>query len=181
MSTAATMASSDLDSNHTYEPIENFDNTTSSGYVKDAVPFTLIHHDGRKVTANKIVSMENLREVLQNHEMIPMEDETKEELYILAPMRLLTPILEESESDTTKSKLYQSSNTTVRSNTYSNAYSDINNSVMSIVSEVLNVWSGVPQKEARMRRSVSQISANLPDYSTTLSSCLLYTSDAADE
>ena len=74
VSTAATFATSSnqdngssADSNHTYEPIENaqamfenIDNDSTDG-LHHATPFTLIHHDGRRVTANKIVSLDNLR------------------------------------------------------------------------------------------------------------------------
>jgi len=169
VSTAATMSSSiansDVSSNHTYEPIETasraFDNYDDYVNAPDTSTITLIHHDGNKVTANRIVSMNNLREVLQNHEKVPMDDpEKQEELYILAPMRLLTPIMEESESEMTKSKLYQSSNMTVQSNTYS----EVSNSIMSIVSEVLNARS---ENSQTMRRSVSQ-KANAPQSSSSL-------------
>ncbi len=75
VSTAATIATSSnqdngssADSNHTYEPIENaqamfenIDNDSTDG-LHQATPFTLIHHDGRKVTANNIVSLDNLRQ-----------------------------------------------------------------------------------------------------------------------
>lgn len=43
------------------------------------------------------------------HERVPYDDpESRGDLYILAPMRLLTPVIEETDSDITKSKLYQS-------------------------------------------------------------------------
>ena len=43
------------------------------------------------------------------HERVPYDDpESRGDLYILAPMRLLTPVIEETDSDITRSKLYQS-------------------------------------------------------------------------
>ena len=44
-----------------------------------------------------------------SHERVPYDDpESRGDLYILAPMRLLTPVIEETDSDITKSRLYQS-------------------------------------------------------------------------
>ena len=79
VSTAATVAtspaqsiSSDLHSNlsnHTYEPIETASEAFSAAgdysVAGPAIPVTLIHHDGKRVTANKIVSLESLRQSLQ--------------------------------------------------------------------------------------------------------------------
>ena len=49
------------------------------------------------------------RETLMSHERVPYDDpESRGDLYILAPMRLLTPVIEETDSDITKSRLYQS-------------------------------------------------------------------------
>ena len=78
VSTAATLASSSnmdngssADSNHTYEPIENaqamFENAQAeeaadpTSGLHHATPLTLIHHDGRRVTTNQIMSLDNLR------------------------------------------------------------------------------------------------------------------------
>ena len=156
VSTAATMATS-LDrsesgeSNHTYEPIETAGQAFSSdGEYRPSssqIPVTLIHHDGRRVTANTIVNLDNLREVLHQHEQIPYEDpENRGDLYLLAPMRLLTPIGEETESDITgRSKTYQALST------QSKEYSDVDQSIMSIISEVLNA-----RGSDAMPRSVSQ-------------------------
>lgn len=138
VSTTATMASSldTSDSNHTYEPIETAQEMSRNVH---SAPLTLIHHDGRKVTANRIVSLETLRETLHQHESVPFDDpESRGDLYILAPMRLLTPVLEESDSDLTRSKLYQS---LASMSTNSQMYSDMDTSIMSIISEVLNVRS----------------------------------------
>ena len=45
----------------------------------------------------RIVSLENLRERLEEHDKVPYDDpECRGDLYILAPMRLLTPVLEET-------------------------------------------------------------------------------------
>ena len=117
VSTSATMATSpdvsdinsDMNSNHTYEPIETASELFSNaGDYTTNIPVTLIHHDGSRVTANKIVSLDNLRETLSNHEQVPYDDpESRGDLYILAPMRLLTPVVEESESELTRSKIYQ--------------------------------------------------------------------------
>jgi hypothetical protein len=153
------MASSSLDttdSNHTYEPIETAQAmltadgphngfSTNNTSQQQQHPVTLIHHDGRRVTTNRIVSLESLREVLLEHEKVPYDDpECRGDLYILAPMRLLTPVIEESESDFTRSRLYQS---LTQGSNYSGqnyqqaAYSDVDTSIMSIISEVLNVRS----------------------------------------
>ena len=43
------------------------------------------------------MSLENLRERLEEHDKVPYDDpECRGDLYILAPMRLLTPVLEET-------------------------------------------------------------------------------------
>ena len=158
VSTAATMATSldrseSGDSNHTYEPIE----TAGQAFSADGeyankqhgqIPVTLIHHDGYKVTANTIVNLDNLREALHHHEQIPYDDpENRGDLYLLAPMRLLTPIGEETESDL-RSKTYQSLSN------YSKEYSDVDQSIMSIISEVLNTRN--KDKQDSTLRSVSQ-------------------------
>ena len=156
VSTAATMATSldrseSCDSNHTYEPIETAGQAFSSdgeyGRPHGQIPVTLIHHDGRRVTANTIINLDNLREALHQHEQIPYDDpEQRGDLYLLAPMRLLTPIGEETESDiTTRSRTYQAMST------FSKEYSDVDQSIMSIISEVLNSRSS-----ETMTRSVSQ-------------------------
>jgi hypothetical protein len=168
------MASSSLDttdSNHTYEPIETaqamMTTETTSGQRLSSMsqqqqqqqqhPVTLIHHDGRRVTTNRIVSLESLREVLLEHEKVPYDDpECRGDLYILAPMRLLTPVIEESESEFTRSKLYQS--LTQGSNhsgtNYQTNYSDVDTSIMSIISEVLHVRSTAAAKAAECRDSL---------------------------
>ena len=146
VSTAATLASAassldTSDSNHTYEPIETAQ-AMSEAYSNQAplTELTLIHHDGRRVTANRIVSLDNLRDTLLQHDKVPYDDpESRGDLYILAPMRLLTPVLEESESDLTRSKTYQSLGSCFSN--ASRAYSDLDASIMSIISEVLNIRS----------------------------------------
>ena len=51
----------------------------------------------------RINSMESLREVIKIHEKVPMDDpQDRPDLYILAPMRLLSPIMEESALTTNK-------------------------------------------------------------------------------
>jgi len=162
VSTSATMATSpdvsdinsDLNSNHTYEPIETASEAFSTaGDYSVNIPVTLIHHDGSRVTANKIVSLDNLRETLSNHEQVPYDDpESRGDLYILAPMRLLTPVIEESESELTRSKIYQTLSNASKS-TFGN-YSDVDNSIMSIISEVLSVRS---TNQGKLPRSVSQV------------------------
>ena len=136
VSTAATAAlsldrSESGESNHTYEPIETAGQAVSSdGEYRTSssqIPVTLISHDGTTVTAKTIVNLDNLREVLHQHEQIPYEDpENRGDLYLLAPMRLLTPIGEETESDITgRSKTYQALST------QSKEYSDVDQSIMS--------------------------------------------------
>ena len=154
VSTAATMASSpeqtsmasDLNSNHTYEPIEtagqmfSASGDYSSSVGSSDIPVTLIHHDGRKVTANKITNIDTLRSTLSAHEQIPYDDpENRGDLYILAPMRLLTPIVEETDSELTRNKIYQELSTMSRSTQGDKPYSDVDVSIMSIISEVLSV------------------------------------------
>ena len=66
--------------------------------------------------------MESLKEVLQNHEQVKMDDpEERGDLYLLAPMRLLTPILEEPEPE--------------------HKADDFNRSVMTVISEMLTSHS----------------------------------------
>lgn len=115
LSTAATMASSDhsVASNDTYEPIENYDTAENTATV------TLIQADGDKLSTRQITSMQSLREVLTIHEKIPMDDpQDRPDLYILAPMRLLSPILEESVATQQPSE-------------------DLNKSLMTVISEIL--------------------------------------------
>ena len=108
LSTAATMASESVASNDTYEPIENYDYGT----------VTLIHHDGDKLSTQRITNMECLKEVLNKHDKMPMDDpQDRPDLYILAPMRILSPIMEESE-------LTQNAQ-------------DLNKSLMTVISEIL--------------------------------------------
>ena len=151
------MASSSLDttdSNHTYEPIETAQAMLSTHNSQaqqqqqqhQQHPVTLIHHDGRRVTTNRVVSLESLREVLLQHEQVPYDDpECRGDLYILAPMRLLTPVIEESEAEFTRSRLYQSlthgSSSSYSGHNRQTNYSDVDTSIMSIISEVLNVRS----------------------------------------
>lgn len=105
------------------------------------------------MTANKIVSLDNLRQTLNGHEQVPYDDpESRGDLYILAPMRLLTPVIEESDSEFTRSKIYQTLSNVSRS-TFGN-YSDVDNSIMSIISEVLSVRS---TNQGKLPRSVSQL------------------------
>ena len=146
LSTAATMASdsqTNVSDSDTYEPIETYalnmgrnDSTVtadrtcysacSSTEHKVPVPLTLIHHDGRQVSTRQIVTMESLKELLGKHENVPMDDpQDRGDLYLLAPMRLLTPILEENESEIT-------GGLTARSHE-----EDFNRSVMTVISEML--------------------------------------------
>ena len=150
ISTAATMASdsqTNITDSDTYEPIEtyaiNMDHekvigTNMSGHhrtysngslgePKVPVPLTLIHHDGRQVSTRQIVTMDSLKELLGKHEKVPMDDpQDRGDLYLLAPMRLLTPILEETESEMTGGTTTQQS----REN-------DFNRSVITVISEML--------------------------------------------
>ena len=163
VSTAATVATSpdvsdvnsDLNSNHTYEPIETASQAFSVGGEYSNIPVTLIHHDGHRLTANKITSLDCLRDTLISHEQIPYDDpENRGDLYILAPMRLLTPIIEESDSELARSKIYQELSTVSR-NTVCN-YSDVDNSIMSIISEVLSV-RGPPASQSKIYANQSEL------------------------
>ena len=70
--------------------------------------------------------MESLKEVLHKHEKVPMDDpQDRADLYILAPMRLLSPILEESSSE-------RDQNRTANNNT-----TDLNKSLMTVISEII--------------------------------------------
>lgn len=141
LSTAATMASdtmTNVSESDTYEPIENYqdmrpstvnestmtDNTSSSELLTVPVPVTLIHHDGSRLTTRQITSMDSLKEVIQRHEKVPMDSpEDRADLYLLAPMRLLTPIMEEPEHEMTKHT--------------NSTYADFNRSVLTVISEIL--------------------------------------------
>ncbi|TRY61950.1 hypothetical protein TCAL_08880 [Tigriopus californicus] len=147
LSTAATMASdrsNNVSDSDTYEPIEAAEGYLSSNSfqpnkfkLSENNSVTLIHHDGQKVSTQQILSMENLKEVLKNHQNIPMDDpQDRGDLYLLAPMRILSPILEESEgggdyssrmSNPAPSEIYQSL--------------DLNRSIMTVLSEVLSTKS----------------------------------------
>merc|ERR1719433_967887 len=136
------------------------------------IPVTLIHHDGTRVTANKITNIDTLRNTLSSHEQIPYDDpENRGDLYILAPMRLLTPIIEESDSELARSKIYQELSTVSR-NTVCN-YSDVDNSIMSIISEVLSV-RGPPNNQSKIYANQSELrhlsrSENVVDTNSLLS------------
>ncbi|XP_040583865.1 uncharacterized protein [Lepeophtheirus salmonis] len=85
----------------TYEPIEVFEPNKEEDddyELRVPVPITLIHHDGEKIVTERVMSMENLKDVIAKHETVPMDDpQDRSDLYLLAPMRILEPILEESE------------------------------------------------------------------------------------
>ena len=70
-------------------------------------------------TVKQIVSMETLKELLHKHERVKLDDpQDRGDLYLLAPMRLLTPILEEEELQ-------------------ADAEPNFNRSVMTVISELL--------------------------------------------
>ena len=149
ISTAATMASdtqTNVSDSDTYEPIETYAinmgqedakaplkphhqrtrSICSSSEANVPVPLTLIHHDGKQVSTRHIVTMDSLKEILSKHENVPMDDpQDRGDLYLLAPMRLLTPILEETESEITGGLTAQSRE------------EDFNRSVMTVISEML--------------------------------------------
>ncbi|QQP54605.1 XK-related protein, partial [Caligus rogercresseyi] len=117
----------------TYEPIEVFEpgreeepneaREEEDDYeLRVPVPITLIHHDGDKVITKRVMSMENLKDVISKHETVPMDDpQDRSDLYLLAPMRLLEPILEESEpGDLSRTSSYN------------------NRSIMTVLSDFLN-------------------------------------------
>ena len=74
--------------------------------------------------------MESLREVIKIHEKVPMDDpQDRPDLYILAPMRLLSPIMEESAM----------TNNATNNETKNNATNggDLNKSLMTVISDIL--------------------------------------------
>ena len=76
--------------------------------------------------SRQITTMESLKEVLHKHEKVPMDDpQDRADLYILAPMRLLSPILEESSTE-------RDQNRTANNNT-----TDLNKSLMTVISEII--------------------------------------------
>ena len=181
VSTAATVATSpdvsdinsDLNSNHTYEPIETASQAFSVQGEYSNIPVTLIHHDGHRLTANKITSLDSLRDTLISHEQIPYDDpENRGDLYILAPMRLLTPIIEESDSELARSKIYQELSTVSR-NTVCN-YSEVDNSIMSIISEVLSV-RGPPTNQSKIYANQSELRQLSRTEDVVDTNCLLST------
>ena len=181
VSTAATVATSpdvsdinsDLNSNHTYEPIETASQAFSVPGEYSNIPVTLIHHDGHRLTANKITSLDSLRDTLISHEQIPYDDpENRGDLYILAPMRLLTPIIEESDSELARSKIYQELSTVSR-NTVCN-YSEVDNSIMSIISEVLSV-RGPPNNQSKIYADQSELRQLSRTENVVDTNCLLST------
>ena len=67
--------------------------------------------------------MESLRDVIKIHEKVPMDDpQDRPDLYILAPMRLLSPIMEESA---------------MTENTKNATNVDLNKSLMTVISDIL--------------------------------------------
>ncbi len=166
VSTSATVAASGSDNsnNHetsssdTYEPIETIDAkaNASSG-------LTLIRHDGQKMSTRQIASLDNLRQILQEHESVPMDDpQDRGDLYLLAPMRLLTPIIEE---EPTSSDLDTTTFTEC-----SHGKSGHNRSILTVISEILNAsgstgyarvgnMAGVARKEDLKCSNVSSAAA----------------------
>ena len=178
ISTAATMASdsgtnfNSDNTSDTYEPIETY---ALDGHNKNdsvvPVPVTLIHHDGKQVSTRQIVSMESLKEVLQNHERVKLDDpQERGDLYLLAPMRLLTPILEEPEPE--------------------KPAEDFNRSVMTVISEMLTthnrnmqIYQSLSEKQSVTVHNESQLDSSLhpdgrfPDSVESASSTLVHTID----
>ena len=82
-------------------------------------------------TVKQIVSMETLKELLHKHERVKLDDpQDRGDLYLLAPMRLLTPILEEEELQ-------------------ADAEPNFNRSVMTVISELLTNHSKSMQVNQR--------------------------------
>jgi hypothetical protein len=162
LSTAATVASDSVLSDATYEPIEAYDDDAA----KNAVPVTLIHHDGDKLSTRRITSMDSLREVILQHEAVPMDDpQDRADLYILAPMRLLSPIMEESET-------YH--NATNRTNI------DLNRSIMTVISEILQnrTYAQVPNQPQQPQMNNQQHpDGQFQDSIESTSSTLVHTID----
>ena len=177
ISTAATMASdtqTNVTDSDTYEPIETYAikmgqedtkspmkphhqrtrSICSSSEANVPVPLTLIHHDGKQVSTRHIVTMDSLKEILSQHENVPMDDpQDRGDLYLLAPMRLLTPILEETESEIT-------GGLTARSRE-----EDFNRSVMTVISDMLTnhsknmmLYQSILSEKQNLTQNKSQIS-----------------------
>ncbi len=189
VSTTATVASDTntvVSDSDTYEPIETYslqqnEQQQQSGSSSSSLPVTLIHHDGRNMTTRQVVSLENLKSVLQNHETVPMDDPQdrydkswrgsqvmkskkyfflisfRGDLYLLAPMRLLTPIIEEPEHDASRqteaSSIYSSRPVTGQQQLYSfreplqkhmdlpqqqQQQQQLSRSILTVISEILN-------------------------------------------
>merc|ERR1719245_875828 len=77
--------------------------------------------------------MDNLKEFLRGYSAIPMDDpQDRGDLYLLAPMRILSPIVEESEPATnTNTNLSRDDNYEVH-----NHY-ELNRSILTVISEIL--------------------------------------------
>ena len=95
--------------------------------------------------------MESLREVIKIHEKVPMDDpQDRPDLYILAPMRLLSPIMEESAITETNKNA-------------TNA--DLNKSLMTVISDILTNAGSTSQHYA----TASSIDRNSQHYATAAS------------
>lgn len=183
LSTAATMASdssNNVSDSDTYEPIEAAEGYLSSNSFQpnkfklaENNSVTLIHHDGQKVSTQQILSLDNLKEVLKNHNNIPMDDpQDRGDLYLLAPMRILSPILEESESGDYASRISSGQNQ-APSEIYQSL--DLNRSIMTVLSEVLSTKSYNPRLvEQQLIQDQLRPSSSILDNETT-SSTLVHT------
>eukprot|EP00095_Tigriopus_kingsejongensis_P012314 maker-scaffold284_size223161-snap-gene-1.25 protein:Tk12314 transcript:maker-scaffold284_size223161-snap-gene-1.25-mRNA-1 annotation:"xk-related protein 6" len=179
LSTAATMASdtsNNVSDSDTYEPIEAAEGYFSQGAANSYQPnkwklptdkngssnsVTLIHHDGQRVSTQQILSLDNLKEVLKSHHQVPMDElQDRGDLYLLAPMRILSPILEESEHGE------YSTHHRLGSEVYQSL--DLNRSIMTVLSEVLSSKGGGAQsynprmaEQSLMQRTTEETTSSL--------------------
>ena len=103
----------------------------------------------------QIVSMETLKDLLHQHERVKLDDpQDRGDLYLLAPMRLLTPILE--EEDCYSSMMDGDNNPEAAGATANNGF---NRSVMTVISELLTNHSKSMQAYQSMQLSSAAASA----------------------
>ena len=116
----------------TYEPIEAYCCKMEQEDKASSLPLTLLHHDGERLTTQQVLSMDNLKDFLREYSAVPMDDpQDRGDLYLLAPMRILSPIVEESEPAT-------ATNTNVSRDDYeTHNHYELNRSILTVISEIL--------------------------------------------
>jgi hypothetical protein len=108
------------------------------------LPVTVLHHDGERLTTRQVLSLDNLKDFLRHHSSAPMDDpQERGDLYLLAPMRLLSPIVEESEPATT---------TVGAPEDVEQNYYEFNRSILTVISEMLGSASAAAAAEGGSHR-----------------------------